>query len=470
MYDFDVNAVAADNTLAGKQKALEAVQATLAKALIKVEQQRLQIESFNGRSTALRLASDEAKLKGKTWDITTVRRFSSLPKGSPDFASDALREMLDQARGAVDRRVREAVREGAKARAESEKSEVEGEANLEEAYTKCKEPAVELALRQAVEKFLVRNTRMAKRLRMTMKRLEDEAITAQTAHATDLRALSTRLVAQRDACAEVVLSELQQVEFDGALSLRGLQEQMSTSRATISERDATIKALQSELQRAQVDVQEERAGRQQERHQAVTELTELKAQVSQLKQSLSHARRETSNHIVVLKAELQDEEAGRISDARAAAAQMVKLANERDKLVGNLDARMRQIKVEARNMHSDMLARLKMQDHERLTLEQQHENDRAALETEMKKRETYLRGKIEHLTKQVLVLRGSSSRGRALLYWNAMKETRDLHKPDRGLVGEDDEVDFSWPPSPEGVGGARSDATPMAPTEAQVKT
>ena len=107
--------LARNNLVADKMRAdeaLAAAQAELTRKNTRIEQQNLQIASLSGRGTALKVASEEASINGKTWNIDEVRRFSALPKGPPDFAHDALREMLDQALLATSRRVRAAVTEG----------------------------------------------------------------------------------------------------------------------------------------------------------------------------------------------------------------------------------------------------------------------------------------------------------------------------------------------------------------------
>lgn len=91
----------------------------LRKALSTIDQHVLQIKTLQGRQTAVRVSSAEASLKGESWSIADVKRFTSVPKSKAEFTSDVLRELLDQALLGTTRRVLEAVQEGVAARAES---------------------------------------------------------------------------------------------------------------------------------------------------------------------------------------------------------------------------------------------------------------------------------------------------------------------------------------------------------------
>ena len=136
-----------------------------AQASARIEQQELQIATLQGRSSALKVASEEASAKGAAWSAVDVKRFSALPKSAAAFTDDTLREMLDQAVRATQRRVAAAVADGARARADAERAEGEGDAGLEEAFNKCKDPTAEHAVRQAVRAALIRQTRCANKLR-----------------------------------------------------------------------------------------------------------------------------------------------------------------------------------------------------------------------------------------------------------------------------------------------------------------
>ena len=93
----------AENSLVAEKRraeaTLELAQTELNKASARIEQQRMQIATLHGRGTALRLSSEEASLRGQTWDIADVRRFTATSKGPPDFTNDALREMLERGVG-----------------------------------------------------------------------------------------------------------------------------------------------------------------------------------------------------------------------------------------------------------------------------------------------------------------------------------------------------------------------------------
>ena len=50
----------------------------------------MQIATLEGRSSALRLASEEDSVAGKTWNIRDVRRFTASAQGPADFCNDSL--------------------------------------------------------------------------------------------------------------------------------------------------------------------------------------------------------------------------------------------------------------------------------------------------------------------------------------------------------------------------------------------
>lgn len=417
----------ADNQLAAEKKhaeeALERAEAELRRASVKIERQSLQIATLQGRRTGLKLASEEASHRGQALDIKDVKRFSAVPTGPPDFTDDALREMLDLAMQATDRRVREAVAEAGRARAESERAEAEGDDSLEQAFAKCKEPAAEHAARQATQAVLGGRLRVAKRLRGALRKLEEEAAHAQSAHAADVRSVGARLVAQRDAYAELVLLELQQLEQEGSASVAALMAERAELTAALVERDATIETLRAELAESRASHKEEQGSRRREGVRVAKEAKLLHPELRALERSLDVAERERSVHAATIAVELRREERGRAADAQAHAAQLAALVAERDAAGREMDAKLRAARLETRAVHNELSGQLKAHEQARQELERAHADELLTFDAEAQRERMFLRGKVDALGKDVRRLRSTNSRGRAMLYWTSMTST-----------------------------------------------
>lgn len=83
--------------------------------------------------------------------------------------------------------------------------------------------------------------RQATRVRLTHTHIRvSPFLIPQELHATDMRALSARLVAEREAATACLLESLRSMEFDSAFSLSGLQEELRALHATLyGERGST---------------------------------------------------------------------------------------------------------------------------------------------------------------------------------------------------------------------------------------
>ena len=416
--DDDLDYVFAENkAYADKLKmesALARAQTDLSKANARIEQLTMQIATLHGRSSALRLASEEDSVAGKTWNIRDVRRFTASAQGPADFCNDSLREMLDTASQATDRRVRFALAEAAKARTASDRIEAEGERNLESAFAKCKEPAAEHACRAAAQALFIASKSKAKMMKIALKRLEEEAFEAQSAHAADLRSCCARLVAQRDAISDSVLAELQAAEVEGDHSIHGKQRELTRTQGLLAESEATVASLRAELSSTLAKLKEEKAARRNEGAAALKEDRQLRKELSQAEAQLAAALSESATHSTLLGNELRGVEdliTGGVGSVEAAEA-------EREVTVGKLEATLSSFKTEARMMHSDLIGRLRAQDMERQALVRRHEAELTAKDLEAIKERTYFRGKIEALNSQLRKVRCErSAHDRAMTYW-----------------------------------------------------
>ena len=433
-----------NNLVADKLRAEEALRVTqeaLAKATIRLEQQKLQIATLSGRGAALKMASEEASVNGKRWDIKDVRRFAVLPNGPPDFVHDALRELLDLAVVATQRRVHAAVTEGTKARSEADKADAGGDDQLEAALAKCKSAEAEHALRTVTRDMMIRNSRCTKLLRVALKRLEEEATAAQATHASDIRSVTAKLVAQRDAVTTCVLDELQRAETEGAHSMRGMQEEIARLQAVIGERDGEIAALKGTLGETQGQLKEEkRASRA--RHGEMTEQAKtMRAELEDFEGSLSLCRRELATHTSLLFSELALEEEGRSSDAEVHQAQIMSATAEAQTRIQELQTKIKSIKVEARTMHANLSANFRSLERDYQTQQSKHALDLQSKENEFARERNFLRGKIDSLGKKLLALRASNARGRSMLYWSSMKDARS---PSRERSDKSEAAGSTW--------------------------
>ena len=207
------------------EMAMEKSQQELRAATDTLEQQTLELNTLRGRATALKAASDAAAASGSPLGRHDLRRFNELPKSGDaarSVASEDLRELLDLAIIATSRRVNDALAQAAWARSESERACEAGNAGVEQAFLPH-DPG-----RTAARALLVQLQRSAAKLRSATQKLEDEAASAQTTHAADVRSLSARLIAQRDAAEAILLKELTTTETEGELSIR------ASSRASTS--------------------------------------------------------------------------------------------------------------------------------------------------------------------------------------------------------------------------------------------
>ena len=435
----DISQVLIENSLvAAKRRAEEALSAAegdLIRAQARIEQQRLQIATLSGRGTAHKIASEEASRTGASWNISDVKRFSLLPQGPADFVNDALREMLDQALVGVDRRVREAVAQGAKARSEADRAEGEGEANLEAAYSKCKEPAAEHAVRQASRALFIKSGRCLKNLRVACKRLEEEAAAAQATHAADMRSMGARLVAQRDAITHTLLDELQKAEFDGAVSIRGLHETIGQLRGDVESRDAELAELRELLVDTQGRLKDEKIARQREYERFTKEVKTLKGEVSRLGDKLQWTERDFAVGNLAISAELARTESELAEEAQACANAMSQTTGEANAAVRLAEERLKALRIEARQMHHNMSASYRELEEAKMEQEQEHTAMLLLRENEVAKERAFLRSKIDSLGKQVMHLRSSSSRGRAMLYWSSMKNKGSDMEVFEGMEG-----------------------------------
>lgn len=389
--DTSAQSVADDARADGQSKR---AQAALATAHATIERLQLQLTTLQGREAALRVASEDASKGGRPWSVSDVKRFSAAAKGAAHFGhgagGDALREMLDQATAAVGRRVSLAIAEGRRARAEQRQVEEEGGASLEDAFSRCKDPAVEHAVRKAASSLMIRKQRVGNKLRDAVRTLEEEAANMQATHAADLRSMATRLAAQRDAVAACLISELEIVESEGAGSLRGQQSEIARLRTEVQSHEETIGTLRGQLKDAECAYWGERRAREADSARTAREAAEWGEERRQLRSLLEAVT--VQMHCLV--GELADEEAsvrGGLYPDEASAHVQTRLSMQQamDRMTQKHEQSVRHLKREAREQHGAMVQALQTleaeaserarADNERvIQLQADHERERAS--------------------------------------------------------------------------------------------
>ena len=270
----------------------------------RIEEQRMEIASLQGRSAALRLASEEAAIRGSPWKTEEASRYSSaLAKDSATFLSEDLRVLLDEAMLASRRRVSDAIYDAGKARVESEQADINSVANLDRAIHPLEHDA-----RMTARAILAGCMRSATRLRAAVQKLEVEARVAQSTHAADMRSLGASSQAQRESIEACLTTELRRVEEEGAFSLKALSAENEQLRRHVQARDLELQSMSLELHGFSNELGGERERAAREAQQAADTIFSLRGEVGRLSAELAEARRARSVEVACLIQEVVDDE------------------------------------------------------------------------------------------------------------------------------------------------------------------
>lgn len=420
--------------------ALERAEDDLKKAMAQIERQRLEISSLTGRTTAVRLASEEATRNGTSWGIHEVRRFGSLPKGSADFTSAALRELLDQSIAAMTRRLDAALDEARVIRLESERADTDGESNLEQAFAKCAglTAAAEHSVRQATRAVLVGGQRRTTKLRNVLKLLATEMRSAQTIHVSDMRCLASQLIAQRDAITESLAIELERIECEGTDSVRGLREERAALQAERTELQATVAMRDAEIARlgeALAETQRQLKARRSDSVGSSRAIRILKTELSNVEDRLEAAQREQRSRVRSITTELRTEEREREAEREHLLTQQRSIAAEAVAMADSYEQKLRIMRADAKASMGEMHDRMVAMEEERRESEEEFANRLHTLATHRERERHYLQRKSDKLGQKVLALKATNSRGRSMLYWASMKNRANSDTGDAETAG-----------------------------------
>ena len=402
-----------------------ALHVELQNAKERIDELTLQLATLHGRTSALRIARDEAD---PPWTKEDTRRFKFLPDGPADFANDTLRELLDQALLGVRRRMDEALADCSGSHEHSLQAEIQGIQRLDEAAAQFRDPNAERLVQQAARAFAIRASKTCGLLRATQRALEEEARAAMTVHAADMRSLAARLLAQRNCAVATVVAELQDAELFGNKSIYALQKELQQVKGENEEalrvRDAEIAALRAKLMETEILLAAETAARQEDNRRSDLEREILRIPIDELEGGVGNAAADLVRSLRernVLAIELGLEEEGRKQDAEAA----------RRKLQEEVERSRSERRETEQRLNAQLQANgLKQQD-EKAELEAIFSKQRALenglrgrlkrLAKAKEEREGELQAQLELLTAQVGALRASKSVRRSYLYWSAMQ-------------------------------------------------
>lgn len=378
---------------------------------------------------------------GTPWRVDETARYMSIPKDGSAPCAAELRDLLDLATLATQRRLTEAIDEAARARAESSKAQAEGLVNLDSAFGAHDEA------KMIARTLLVQSTRSAERLRASMAKMEREADGALAAHAADVASLSARLNARCDAVADALGGELHAAELVGDDSVLGLRAEVARREAArIREkgrRDVEEERLRNEGYETSQALEKERADRRVERINHEVEIRRLRkvearleteaaeaaaahtAEATRLGEDLASARAEHARGRDELLTELgelheakaaQAAELGRELEAAAAAAAATETALRSD---------LRETAAAKHAQEARLMDELREEEQARRRDEQAAEARHAKLQLEKEESERSLSArikKLEALQKAALEVGGAGAgRGRALMFIEDLK-------------------------------------------------
>lgn len=227
----------------------------------------------------------------------------------------------------------------------------------------------------------------------------------------------------------VALPRLNQVEFDSNATIRGLSEERDELEDAVAARDATIEQLRCEVATAGAALAAERRARRSEGMIGATDVAVLLREVRALEECCNLALREGAVHVTELRRELKRADGALAAEGAIHTQRLAEAAAGREAAVKSLEAQIRTLRSEAREKHADLIARIKAQDKARQALEKTHADEILTLDAVAERERSFLRAKVEALGAQILSLRSSSARGRAMFYWSSMKGRGEERQP-----------------------------------------
>ena len=370
------------------------------------------------------------------------------------FHSDALVELMEQAIVESSRRVQYALIEAARCRAESEREEEKGIVMLEQAFPRRfgVEPSeAENAAKVTVRGMLAGCNRAIGKLRSALHKLEQEAAMSQSVHVADLRGLSCRLVAQREAVVQIMGEALASTESEGAFSIAGLQAEIERLKAEKSKEGNDNSELIAKLNKALADtkaaLEESRAGRARDNERFNASLRALKAENAELETEL----RESKGWATILTAEkgvlipeIKEEEEAHAADCILAARESAAFASEKAKLMRAAEEKLQKLREKGNNTARELQGQLRVLRNEKDAMEARLLQQLRKLEERTSHEYAMLKSRNDALQQQVITLKANSAHGRHKLYWSTLRASASEISLNRAYGSQQQRSDFGY--------------------------
>lgn len=396
----------------------------------------------------LRVVMDGATPADSASLVRKARRFTSRAMDLNDFASELFGELIEGALTRHRQRVETVLVEAEKARKKSVLCEADSADRLEEILRGSSGPNAESFVRQVARSQVTRATKSLSQLRAAMLLMEEEMEVGQHLSAADAARTAARLIAQREASVNVIRVELERTEMEGAVSIRGLQQELrrlhAESSGKINERDVQIEEFRRQVAIMEHQLSKQDAARQSDRR--VIEKLQTEATASRLElHCLEHDLRRTQLELVSVKREVEVEENGRAADAidyrQDLADEVARKRAERKATEDALEARL-----EANGLETSAA---KASIDKAMQLERGLNDQLGRLHRAKEDEAMELQAKIDLLGRQVAALQASSSTRRSLLYWAGMQISGSPQKVNEmieSLQLDDPESWLQWKP------------------------
>jgi hypothetical protein len=370
---------------------------------------------------AIRLSDEALSVRNGNWrsdEATRARFAATLSREQASFRADGMREILDESLLETRRRVVDAIEAASVARLESERADA---ASNSEHFASGIRP-VDHEQRMRTRTVLVNSTRAAAKLRSAVQQLEVEAQLSEAAHAADVRSVGSRLLAQRDAIASIVLTELHRAEMDGDMSLRQLLRENAKLAAEVASREEDIKRLDAQLEASKVSAYSARQTDSQRNLGLETIIDELHGRIEALTRELHEERGARAVEVVSLRAELKAAEE-RWASERAMRERTASGADRAARgTVERYDALVTALRAQGKADVTALRQKLSKLNREHQALVVGSEARLAQLARNKDKELSMLRSRLSKQSEQLVDLRAeSSSRGRAAKYWHDMR-------------------------------------------------
>ena len=265
----------------------------------------------------------------------------------------------------------------------------------------------------------------AQKLRATVLKLEEEVAQARAVHAADVRALTARLVGEREAMYATMVDALRSSETEGEYSISGLQAELqrldSRHASTEVEMLATIDELGSRLAQTEDALAKEQKARWGEIETLNGTVRALQGEVARLQAELDESRQQHKNDVFNLTSELKAEEESRVAERGENERRASESSTKAKAALVAVEARLKESREQGYAAREELQRQLKELSNSKDAVEGRLTRQLRQLDERRQYENTMFRSRNEVLTHQVLALKANTSRGRQDLYWASLK-------------------------------------------------